>query len=183
MSKKAFFSRISRGLCLKISMLIWIYFFPAWIQPKTDFVCLKPGIHPFFSARHVVTLLGDLNTPPASLKLPKSFIKTEYTEEVSQKWERINFPESRIVDRRAKRLWRRFSDDPQTIRDPPFPRFWGRDPVSWIATWIAHWITPGSSTLTVPNGSLRLCATVRWTLSAIDPWIDALDKTRWTLLT
>ena len=57
-------------------------FFPALIQPKTDFICSKPGIHPFFSARHVVILLGNLNTPPASLKLSKSFIKTGFTEEV-----------------------------------------------------------------------------------------------------
>ena len=66
-------------------MLIRICFFPALIQQKTDFISLKPGIHPVFSARHVVTLLGDLNTPPASLKLSKSFIKTGFTEEVSQK--------------------------------------------------------------------------------------------------
>ena len=43
---------------------------------------LKTLDSPSFSAHHVVTLLGNLNTPPASLKPSKLFTKTGFTEEV-----------------------------------------------------------------------------------------------------
>jgi len=42
---------------------------------RTVFLGLKPGIHLIFSVLYVVTLISDLNTPPAAFGLSNSFIK------------------------------------------------------------------------------------------------------------